>query len=89
VIIRNAHQGRRGARDIANERKYRSSLHASCEVLAETAVPVLGEGRMIRHAAIEPEPAEPPIRQIEVDFLAQASLGADAKAVADNQHPHH
>ncbi len=44
---------------------------------------------MIWHAAIETEPAEPPIRQIEVDFLAQASLGADAKAIADNQHPHH
>ena len=44
---------------------------------------------MIWHAAIETELAEPPIRQIEVDFLAQVSLGADAKAIADNQHPHH
>jgi len=72
VIIRNAHQGRRGARDIANERKYRSSLHASCEVLAETAVPVLGEGRMIRHMPVEPKPAKPSIGQIEVDFLAKS-----------------
>src|SRR5262249_3075743 len=33
--------------------------------------------------------AEPPIRQIEMHFLAQASLGADAEAVADDQHPDH
>src|SRR3546814_7439481 len=27
--------------------------------VAEAAVPVLGEGRVIRHRAVEPEPAEP------------------------------
>jgi hypothetical protein len=57
--------------------------------LPEPTMPVLCEGRMIGHMAVEPEPAEPPIRQIEVDFFAQAPLGADTKAVADDEHPNH
>src|SRR5690348_9940942 len=57
--------------------------------LAEAAMPVLGEGRMIGHAAIEAKSTEPPIGQIEVDLLAQAPLGADTKAVADDEHPDH
>ena len=57
--------------------------------LAEAAVPVLRERGMIRHAAVEPEPAEPAVRQIEVDLLAQAPLGADAEAIAHDQHPDH
>jgi hypothetical protein len=44
---------------------------------------------MIGHMAIEPEPAEPPVRQIEVDLFAEAPLGADAEAVADDEHPDH
>jgi hypothetical protein len=32
---------------------------------------------------------KPAICQIEMDFLAQASLGADAKAIPDDQHPDH
>ncbi len=52
-------------------------------------MPVLGEGGVVRDLAIEPEPAEPAIRQIEVDFLAQPPLGADGEAIADDQHPDH
>jgi hypothetical protein len=37
---------------------------------------------MIGHAAVEPKPAEPSIRQIKVDLRAQAPLGAGAEAVA-------
>ena len=29
---------------------------------------------MIRDITVKPEPAEPPVRQIEMDFLAQAPL---------------
>ena len=39
--------------------------------------------------AIEPDPTEPSIRQIEMDLLAQPPLGADAEAIADDQHPDH
>jgi len=52
-------------------------------------MPVLREGGMIGHIAVEPEPAEPPVGQIEVDLFAQAPLGADTEAVADDQHPDH
>jgi hypothetical protein len=57
--------------------------------LAETAMPVLREGGMIGHIAVEPEPAEPPVRQIEVDLFAEAPLGADADAATDDQHADH
>ena len=50
--------------------------------LAETAMPVLREGRMIGHIAIEPKPTKPAISQIEVDLLAQPPLGANAEAIA-------
>src|ERR1700730_4663932 len=52
-------------------------------------MPVLREGGMIGHIAVEPEPAEPPVGQIEGDVLAQAPLGADTEAVADDHHPDH
>ena len=44
---------------------------------------------MIGDIAVEPEPAEPPVRQIEVDLFAEAPLGADADAVADDRHADH
>ena len=42
--------------------------------LAETAVAVLGKGRMIRDVAVEPQATEPAIGQIEVDLVAQPPL---------------
>ena len=45
--------------------------------------PVLGEGGVVEHFALQPETAEPAISQVEVDFLAKAPLGADAQEVAD------
>ena len=48
--------------------------------LAETAMPVLREGGMIRDIAVEPEPAEPPVRQIEVHLFAETPLRADTEA---------
>ena len=44
---------------------------------------------MIRHRAIQTEPAEPPVGQIEVNLIAQAPLRSDAEAVADQEHPDH
>ena len=44
---------------------------------------------MVRHFAVEAQPAEPAVGQVEVDFLAQAPLGADTKAVPHQQHPDH
>jgi hypothetical protein len=57
--------------------------------IAEAAMSLLREGRMVGHIAIEPEPAKPTIGKIEVNLLAQASLGADAEPVAYDQHPDH
>jgi hypothetical protein len=54
--------------------------------LAETAVGVLRERRVIRHVAIPAQPAEPAIGQVEVNLLAQPPLRADPEAVADQQH---
>src|SRR5215472_19081261 len=60
--------------------------HAAQQIaLAEATVPVLREGRMIRHRTIEPKPAEPAVAEVQVDLLAQSSLRANANAVADNQ----
>jgi hypothetical protein len=44
---------------------------------------------MIGYMAVETETTKPAICQIEMDFLAQAPLGADAKAITDDQHPDH
>jgi hypothetical protein len=57
--------------------------------LTEAAMPVAREGRVIRHLAVEPQPAEPAIGQVQMYFLAQAPLRAYAHAIAHDQHPHH
>jgi hypothetical protein len=57
--------------------------------LAKTAVAILREGRIVRNLAVEPQPAEPTIGQIEVDLIAQPPFRANAEAIADNQHPDH
>src|SRR5215207_4218600 len=44
---------------------------------------------MIGNAAVEPEPAEPTVGEVQVDLLAEPSFGADTEAVADDQHPNH
>ena len=57
--------------------------------LAEATMAVLGEGRVIGHRGFEVEPAEPAIRQVQMNLVAQPALGADAEAVADDQHADH
>jgi hypothetical protein len=44
---------------------------------------------MIRDRAFEPQSTKPSIRQIEMRLVAQAPLGSQAVAVADQQHPQH
>lgn len=72
-----------------------AALHGRLEqlaqqiALAEAALPVLREGQVIRRAAVEPEPTEPAVGQVQTHLLAQATLGADAEAIADQQHPDH
>jgi hypothetical protein len=64
--------------------------HASQQIaLAEAAMSVLRKGRMVGYVAVEPESAEPAVCQVEMNLLTKSSLGADAEAVADDQHPDH
>ena len=49
----------------------------------------LGKRRMIGDVGVEPQATEPAIGQIEMDLLAQPTLGTNAEAIADNQHPDH
>ena len=44
---------------------------------------------MVGNVAVQTQSAEPPVGQIEADLLAQPPLGTNAKAVADEQYPHH
>ena len=77
----------------------RSGHHAAADTLledlaqdiagAEAAVTVDRKRRVIRHLVLKPEAAEPAIGQIEIDLLAQTPLGADAEAIAHDQHPDH
>jgi hypothetical protein len=50
-------------------------------------MPVLGEGRVVRHLAVEAEPTEPTVSEVQVNLLAQPPFGTNAVAVANQQHP--
>ena len=68
------------------------TVHQSAQqevTVAETAVAIHRECRVIRHRVVKIEPTEPPIRHVPLDFLAQPPLEADAVAVAHDQHPDH
>jgi hypothetical protein len=56
---------------------------------AKAVVAVLGEGGVIGHLAFQTQAAELPVGKIAMQLLAQALLGADAEAVADQQHADH
>src|SRR5207244_11698683 len=47
------------------------------------------EGQRGRTRAVGPDRAEPAAAEVQVNFLAQPPLRADAKTVADDQHPDH
>jgi hypothetical protein len=57
--------------------------------LAKAAMPILRERRVIGNLAIQTESAEPSVREIEMNLLAEPPLGPDAHAVADDQHSDH
>src|SRR5262245_55683040 len=57
--------------------------------IAEPAVAINRERRMIGNLVIELEAAEPTITEMKFDLLAQLPIKADAIAVADNEHPDH
>ena len=44
---------------------------------------------MVRHLPVETKSAEPAIGQIEMNLVAEPTLGPDAEAVVDDQHPDH
>src|SRR5271168_1166093 len=48
---------------------------------------VLGERRVVRHLAVEPEPTEPTVAEVQVNLLAQPPFGTNAVAIANQQHP--
>jgi hypothetical protein len=57
--------------------------------VAKAAVAVLGEGGVIRYVAVQAQAAEPAVGEVEVNLLAQPTLGAYAHAVAGQRHPGH
>jgi hypothetical protein len=52
-------------------------------------VAIDGEVRVVRHFVVEIESTEPPISEVQLNFLTKPSLKAHALAVAHNQHPQH
>jgi hypothetical protein len=59
-------------RDAAGDRRLEQL--AEQIALTKAAVPVLGEGRVVRHRAVQAQPAEPAIGEVEVNLFAQAPL---------------
>ena len=57
--------------------------------VAEAAMPVLGEGRVVWDRVHQVEPAEPAIGEVQMDLLAEPPLRPDAHDVADEQHADH
>lgn len=57
--------------------------------ICKTAIPVLGESRAVRHTDFQPELAEPPVCQIEVNLLDKPSLGPDAVQIANQKYAQH
>jgi len=60
-----------------------------CFAVPEPAVPVLGESGMVRHLAFKPQPAKPPVGQIEMHFLTQPPFRADAVTRTNDEHADH
>src|SRR5882724_3024337 len=63
------------------------SLAQDCGI-AEATMPVLGESRVVWHLAVEAEPTEPAVGEVQVHLFAQPPFGTNAKTVANQQHPH-
>ena len=57
--------------------------------VAEAAMAVFRDGRMVGHIPVEPQSAEPAIGKVQMHLVAQPTLGTDPHAVTDNEHPDH
>ena len=57
--------------------------------VAEAAVPIDRECRVVGYRVVQIEAAEPAVSKMQLDLLAQSPLEADAVAVAHDQHPNH
>jgi hypothetical protein len=59
-------------RDAAGDRRLEQL--AEQIALAKATMPVLREGRVVGHRAVQTQPAEPAIGEVEVNLFAQAPL---------------
>src|SRR6266536_1499377 len=57
--------------------------------VAEAAMPIDRECRVIWHFVVEIEAAKPAVGEMQLNLLAEPPLKANAVAVAHNQHPDH
>src|SRR5512143_2059073 len=89
------HTGINGEAFTLDQASIHAGSHHSLEQLPEDiaapepTVAIDRERRMVRHPVVKIEPAEPPICEVHLDLLAQPPLGANAVAIANNQHPDH
>jgi hypothetical protein len=67
----------------------RSKMWRSRSLSRKRPQPVLGECRVVRDLVVQIELAKPSIGQMQLDFLGELALRADAVAVADDEHPDH
>lgn len=58
-------------------RKHRLEDMAEGIAFPEATMAVLGEGRVLGYRILEPQPAKPPVRQIQVHFFAEPALAAN------------
>jgi hypothetical protein len=66
---------RAGNQPLGHTPLHRRLEHLAQQIaLAEATVPVLREGRMVRHSAVQPKPTEPAVSEVQVNFLAQSPL---------------
>ena len=53
---------------------------------AETTMPVLGKGRMVRHWIRKIKAAKPAVGKVEMNLFAKPAFRPDAKTIANQQH---
>jgi len=66
---------------------HRLKCMAQNVAVAEAAVTIDRERRMIGDRVVEIEPAEPSVGQMQLNLLAQPPLKADAVTIPNDQHP--
>jgi len=61
--------------------KHRLEDMAQGIAFPKATMAVLGEGRVLGYRVLKSQPAEPPVRQIQMHLLAEPALGTDPEAV--------